>query len=465
MIDKVIKSFIWHLLGAVILFVFQYVGAAILGADEFGKANYLLGYSSIIMLFSYFGVQNYIPKVIAEKESKEQVMGEAVATLSTMFIAISLIFYIFIKKYMENADIIIVILISYSMLILEVISAYYVGIKDQTKGSYYRRFIYSLGTFSLFFIMLIFFSKGYYLYIIPQIIVIVFIAIPHFWSWRKNFKFNFKLIKNAWPFYISQIGYSIYIYSAKILQKNFIGFSSVAVLSISLSIGSIANMFGENFSKISMPEFVGAWKYKNIKKIKEIYNDCTRLNSYLVLPIVIAIVVNSTLLLNVLGDSYKGKEFILVSIILSQVINSFMGPNGSLLNMTGYQAYEVRNGYLKSIIGFIIAFAIGKKYVWGIAISIALSEVIINIVKMIQIKKVFNFYPFEFKTLSYIVINGVVQVVSFTIISNKLSFIGIILVTPVAVLVFYVLQFYFSPCKEDKDIINNIIYKIYKRKA
>lgn len=459
MLDKVMKSFLWHFMGAAILFLFQYIAAAMLGATEFGKANYLIGYSNIIMVFCYFGVQIYLPKLLSEKENKEEVMGETVCTLTCIFIIVSIIYQIVTYKKISILESLIVILLSYSILILEIISSYYVGIKDQNKGAFIRRFIYSLGTCILFFLMIIIINRKYYIYIIPQIIIVIFISFPYLFKWKKYFRVNIELIKYAWPFYISQIGYGIYLSFSKVLQKEYMDYKSVAILSIALSLGSIANMFGENFSKITMPEFASEWKKGKNDNIKVIYRDATRLNSYLILPIIIALIINSDLLLKILGKDYEGGSFILAIILFSQTINSFLGPNGAVLSMTGNQKLEIRNGYTKSILGFIIAFILGPRFTWGIAVSIAFSEIAINFVKMMQIKKIFGFYPFDTKTLLFLIFQVSFQSICLLFISKINNLFIKIFIVAVTIPLFYFIEFMFSTNSNDIKMISGFIKK------
>lgn len=457
MLDKVMKSFLWHFMGAAILFLFQYIAAAVLGATEFGKANYLIGYSNIIMLFCYFGVQIYLPKLLSEKENKEKVMGETVCTLTCVFIIVSIIYQVLTYKKVSILDSVIVIFFSYSILILEIISSYYVGTRNQNKGAFIRRFIYSLGTCIIFFIMIISINRKYYIYIIPQIVIVIFISLPYLIRWKRYFRINIGLFKYAWPFYISQIGYGMYLSFSKVLQKEYMDYKSVAILSIALSLGSIANMFGENFSKITMPEFVSEWKKKENGNIKGIYRDATRLNSYLILPIIIALIMNSDVLLKILGRDYEGGRFILVIILFSQTINSFLGPNGAVLSMTGNQNLEIRNGYTKSILGFIVAFILGPRFLWGIAASIALSEIIINLIKMIQIKKIFGFYPFDTETLLFLILQAVFQIICLFFISKVSNLFIKILIVGSMIPIFYFIEFRFSTNSNDIKMISGLI--------
>lgn len=94
----------------------------------------------------------------------------------------------------------------------------------------------------------------------------------------------------------------------------------------------------------------------------------------LVLSIAIVLIVNSNKILNLLGKGYVDGQIIFCLIMFSQFMNSFTGPNGTILVMTKYTNFEIFNGILKLITSVIVILLYGAKFIWAVALSIALSE-------------------------------------------------------------------------------------------
>ena len=93
---------------------------------------------------------------------------------------------------------------------------------------------------------------------------------------------------------------------------------------------------------------------------------------------------------------------VLLLVLVSQFFNSFVGPNGTLLNMAGKENKEMQNGIVKLVIGLSLGFVLGPLFEWGIAMSIAVSEIVINILKLIQVKKIYDIYPYNIKHFFFI---------------------------------------------------------------
>ena len=221
-------------------------------------------------------------------------------------------------------------------------------------------------------------------------------------------------------------------------------------------------MLGDNFAKVSMPLFAKHWNEKDFDKLNEVYKTTTRINCYLVMPIALILIINSSKILDLLGKGYEGGEIIFIFILISQFINSFTGPNGSILVMTKFSKYEIFNGIIKLLIAIITIWFWGGKYNWAVAISIAISEIGVNILKTIQVKKYIGIFPYEIKNLIYIFIMGSIEVLIFMLIKNISNIWGWMFLNGLALIAFYILTFDFSPITEDKQIIKKVLITFKK---
>ncbi|WP_297521065.1 lipopolysaccharide biosynthesis protein [uncultured Clostridium sp.] len=457
-INSSFKSFFWNISGAILGFLFQMISAKVLGADKYGQANYYLGYVSTLTIIMCFGLQTYIPKKIEEYPDKKKFFSDVVCTYTVVFLGISCIFGVigggltYIK--------ICIILLAYLTIISELILIYNISTGNASKGMFFRKFLYSLLNLILFLITFFCISKEYYIYIIVMIFSYLLTTTPFLIKNLKGGSYKFRILKESSSYYLIQIIYGIYLGYSKILQKDFGTFETVAVLSISLTLGAIVAMLGDIFAKISMPIFAKAWKEKDFVMLKSTYKQITRLNCYLVLPIALLLLINSERILGVLGKGYLGGGTIFSLIMLSQFINSFTGPNGTLLVMADFTKNEIINGILKLLVSVVIMTLIGSQYTWTIAFSILASEIFVNIIKTLQVKKYINIWPYEQKSFVYILMLTVVEGIILCSIAMISNFWIWIVVNIIVVIGFYVMSFIKSPINSDREMILSYIKKI-----
>jgi O-antigen/teichoic acid export membrane protein len=152
-------------------------------------------------------------------------------------------------------------------------------------------------------------------------------------------------------------------------------------------------MMSDNFAKVVMPQFSKAWADGDSEKIRQSYQEATRYNAYFILPVVVFGIVNAGRILEMVGKEYTSGTFILALLLFSQFFGGLLGPHGYLLSMTGYENYEIFNGFVKLVLALSLGVLLGPQYTWGIAFSIAGSDIFASILKTLQVRRFFGFWP------------------------------------------------------------------------
>ena len=461
LVKNSINSFIYNVIGSAIGFLFQIIAAKYLGAYLFGQANYYLGYSATISVFTGFGLQTFLAKNIYTYENRKKTFSNIFWTSSFLYIIMCPIEYIFFRHNLTMREFTLILLFTYISFAVVLMSGYYIGLNETKKVMFTTRIIYNIVNIGILIILIFFAFKQSYLYLICMIFGNLIIILPFLRKTLSKPEMDFSFFKTSFVFYLNQIVYGVYLSYSKVLQKNFGTFQSVAILSVALTLGNITSMLGDSFAKVSMPEFSKAWNSKDIISLEKNFKLVSRINCYLILPIAIFTIINSQRLLIFLGKGYKNGSIILSMILISQFISSFTGPNGTLLNMTCYSNIEVYNGILKLIVSIVLGFCLGKSYSWGIAFSIAAAEVLVNILKTIELKKLLNIVPYSFKGTTYIVFLFIIQTLLFFLLSNISSFLLWIIVNSSIIVLFYYISFKYSKEKEDRILIYNFLDNLY----
>lgn len=464
-ISSSFKSFFWNILGAGLGFIFQMSAAKLLGAEVYGQANYYLGYVSTITIFICFGLQTYIPKYINKYDDKKQFFSDLFFTYSTLFVVTEIIIFIILKsRGLDNFEVIIISVLAYLTTLSELILSYNVSVGKASEGMFNRKFLFSFFNLTIFMVGYVFITKKYYIYILAMILSYMCTTLYFLVKNIKRPKLRLYIIRSSLGFYVIQLIYGLYLSYSKVLQKDFGTFETVGVLSISLTLGTLVAMLGDNFAKVSMPLFSKAWNEKDYKTLKDSYMLTTRINCYLVLPIALTLIINANRILDILGRGYNGGEIIFILIMISQFINSFTGPNGTILVMTKYTNFEIFNGIVKLATAILTISIFGKKYVWAVACSLALSEIVVNILKTIQVRAKIGIYPYDLKNMIYILGLALGEFICLFLISRIQNFVVWVLSMCFAIGIIYIITFVFSPNENDRYIIKKVIDKISRNR-
>lgn len=218
-----------------------------------------------------------------------------------------------------------------------------------------------------------------------------------------------------------------------------------------------------NFANVLLPVFSFANIKNDIKLIRINFMKMAKVNAHLSMPILLFIYFFSKEILLLLGRDYQEGYLILILIVFGNFFNSFVGPNGSLLLMTGREKLELYNGFAKLLVGLIVIYFFGTK-LWGVALGLMVSEIVVNLLKGIQVYRIFKILPYSLNNICYLIIIFFIEYIIFYNIyfsfDNKFlkMFLGL-----TAILMMWYSSFKFSPFKSDKQLINNLFNKILKR--
>jgi len=465
MFKSVIIGFIMQIFGMGITFSSQIVFVKLLGAEEFGKINYYLSFSNILLLFTLFGIQFYLPKKIYLETDKKAFFSNIFYIVTLGFIVISIISILILRGKISIITMILILLTTYGLLIIELLSGYYIGIHKLEISAIIRNIISKIGILVIFLLLYFTYDRDYKIYFIAFIITNLIIGCIFILPKLRKVNIDFKILNETKYFYFLFLTYGLYGHFSKILQKKYSNFEDVGILSFSIMIGGLMLLVGSNFSKALMPRISKAWNESNRLEIDRLFKISSKITTYIMLPLCIFLILNSKELLKLLSNDFSNRSIIFSIIIMGQFVNSFMGTNGTILNMTGNEKYELLNGVLRLVLGLILGVFLGKRYFYGIALSLALIEIITNILKYYQVKKLVGVVPYTKKTLSYIGIILIVEIIIFTIIKSYTnSLLSLFLLNGLIIPIMIVCNFYFSS-KEDKNqiiLISNKIKDIIK---
>ena len=201
---------------------------------------------------------------------------------------------------------------------------------------------------------------------------------------------------------------------------------------------------------------------KEYELLNKLYIDITRIILVLSIPIVLVMVFYSKSILSIFGGEFVGGSTALIILVIGQLANIIVGPNESLLSMSGNQRYSMMNGVVIAFVNISLNFIlIPKVGIVGSAIAGAIAVFTGNLLKTIQVKKVMNMVPYDksiYKVVVVIVIDTIILILSRMLFKDTFIMAAIVGVTVyiMSLLIYYKLGLTESELSLMQSLINKI---------
>src|SRR4051794_5602940 len=149
-----------------------------------------------------------------------------------------------------------------------------------------------------------------------------------------------------------------------------------------------------------LPKISNYFITNNIKGLEEDFKIVCRNSILIALPFMMFILVYTNDILLFFGEKYTSGTIILRILIWGQMTNFLTGPCGNLLNHGKHSKADFINSVMVVIITIILVI-LGYKYfgVIGVAAATSFGMMLINIVKMIEVKVFYKIFPYEIKNI------------------------------------------------------------------
>ena len=400
---KIFNSFFLTLLSSGIFFLFNFIIAKAIGANNYGQIAYYISFISIISII--IGLNHpslYMGNKITKDDKNTFSLFFTIETL--LYLVLLIPTYLVLSNFVQDIYIVYLIMsIAYLVVILNSAGLECNSNNDVVNSikisALYPRIL--LVSFFIFMILIDYDKAVYYLmsYLLSNFIVYIYIII----KFKPKFYFKKEIFKRAWKFYLLGILGTTFTHIAQILQKEYGSYEQVATLAIVLLFFAGLSLISSVLIKFILPIMHEYYKNNQIEKIGEIYSNNTLLVTMLILPIVICLLFNIYDISYLLGSGYELLPIYFYILIVGYIFDLLTGITGNILRTTENEKFEIYNELSRFIfgLGFIYIF---KDNTYGIAIAIALSMIIYNVLKFIEVYYLFKFIPIHKKQFLNILI-------------------------------------------------------------
>ncbi|SFI62093.1 flippase [Olleya namhaensis] len=171
--------------------------------------------------------------------------------------------------------------------------------------------------------------------------------------------------------------------------------AEVGIYNAAYKVATIALVIINAINAVLAPKIATLYSQDNLKGIQREVQKATKIITYLSVPIIVLIIIFRKQFLSLFGAEFVQGEYALIIIAIGLLFNAMSGSVGQILNMTKHQHELKRFTIISVLVNIVLNYILIKNFgIIGAAIASLVSNVILNILCIIFIKKEFNFYAF-----------------------------------------------------------------------
>lgn len=405
-------TFFFRIIAMVFSFISMWFINNFFGAAVYGSYTIALTVLQIVVLFFAMGIPNTFVVFAGEFRDDTKAKGLlikvskivlVVSIIPIILFAVGAPFFseVLFKKINLHRYFLVLSFSVPFMILHEIICFYFISVK--------KFFTYGLLFFILpnilFIILLSVFYRleltGYFIflaYVASILIAVVIGFVVVFYKKEKitSSTITFKtIIAKSFSMMISGVFLMLLNWTDILMLGRIESESQIGIYNTAFKIGYLTLFFVVSMNVVIMPKVSELFYQNNMIEIKKIVNRTTQLVIILTIPLAVAILFFSEFILKLFGSSFAAGRTTLILITIGALFNAMAGNVDQILNMTNNQK-SVKNIF---ILGFLLnvilnLFLIPKYGIEGAATSSLITNIVVNIVFVIIIKKKLGFLTF-----------------------------------------------------------------------
>ena len=389
--------------------VLNYLLAHFLGAESYGKIQYMVGLITTISSFLIFGLDSFILREAKNPKNEKSILNKSFSFLLITFIfgAPIVMFVCRIVEHYDFSNLLFYLFIfagTVSLCISKIISSYFNGRRKVYASSLVELIIPKIILLSFVIVCIVLGSisfieriyLGLYLLIYGSLSIVILLLKFK----RVDLSFSIKEIVSITMLFGTTVTYSLTENLGKVLQGTLFRNTTVlGVVAVSLNIISLVSIFTSIINSIAKPMYAQLNRDNNVIGLIDVYRFNTRANSYFFLPLYLFFIICAKKFLFIFGESYTVYPLILVILSIRALASSITGPNGGMLTMTGHEKMQFVNGLIYFVVFVTSMVIFSSNEIYGLCFAFLITEVVINIIKYIEVWVVFKKTPLDLKTL------------------------------------------------------------------
>ena len=412
-------SFLIRIAGQIMGFIITFIIAHYFGAKGLGDYVLAVIVLRIFVLIAKLGVDTASIRFIAEYASKKQWNNirlyrgrvSSLLLLSTIFFSITM--YVFAPHIANvvGANPFYIRLNSFFILPMVFFILNYQGLRGLKKITEFSFFYWmSRVTFSAIIILItVQFSRHDNVPIFAFLLGLIIVSILSYFVFFNRLKVLEKsnnqskeyfgtslgyreILLVSLPLLLAQSGQFIMAWTDKLMLGGFMSAADVGIYDVAFKLSLFVNIALTSISSITSPKFAEMYSLGDMKRLRKVVHQATKITFWSTVPIVLGFIVLSPFLLNVFGDEFKNGFYVLCILSSARLISALTGPAGNLLQMTGREVIFMKILFIGAIINIGLNYYLIPIYgIEGAAFASLISIVFWNLIMVYYVKKEFGF--------------------------------------------------------------------------
>jgi len=386
------------------------------GAETYGRFALLLTTAQFLLLIFSLGLPFSIVKLTSDinffKNNVPQnnyllyslkallisaIIGAVSIFLLSKFVAVYVFKDVLLIPYLKALSYFFVFLVLHKFLVE--------FIKGKKRFTTYGLFLYVL-PYVLFFIVfgLMYFNNQneaeesiYIAYLLPFLILAItaFFFLPlKKLKTKTSYKYD-TLFALAFPMLFSAAFIFISNWTDIFMLGAMVSKTEVGIYNAAYKVATIALVIITAINTVLAPKIATLYSENNIEGIKSEVQKATKIITFLSIPIFVLVIVFRKQFLSIFGAEFVQGEYALIIIAIGLLFNAVSGSVAQILNMTKHQQELKKFTMITVIINIVLNYILIKHFgIIGAAIASLVSNVVLNVLCIVFIKKEFNFYAF-----------------------------------------------------------------------
>ncbi len=231
-----------------------------------------------------------------------------------------------------------------------------------------------------------------------SITLLVFVLVFYFPFKRlntsKSFSYN-QLLAVSFPMLFSSAFLFLSNWTDVFMLGKMVNKADLGVYNAAYKLSLVALVVINAVNTVLAPKISRLYGENKIKIIGQEVQRATKLITLITLPLVLLLIVFRVPILSLYSEAFIRGEYVLVVVSLGLLFNAFSGSVGQILNMTKHQKVLRKFTLYSLLINVTLNYFLIIRYgILGAAIASVISNVFLNTLCVIFIKKKFNFYAF-----------------------------------------------------------------------
>ncbi len=176
------------------------------------------------------------------------------------------------------------------------------------------------------------------------------------------------------------------------------GLVDTAIFTIATYLITVMDVPQRSLISASILQISEAWKNHDMEKLDRLYKK-TALNLLIFAAGIMGIIIiNSSLLLHILGPTYKLLPLLMVILGFSKLIDLGTGLNSQILQLSKHWRIDLFTNMFFVVISIILNYFLTRKFgIIGTAIGGLIAIICYNFIRFIYIKRIYKLQPFTYK--------------------------------------------------------------------